>query len=97
MRSGEAQSWPTPSTVRPTATVTANNGGDYVASRRVLLNRYAAPWMLALHDLDLQAYSDILYDLLCEHAEEGGYVDPFLTEAGDATSKRQQVRTLFMF
>ena len=51
--------------------------------------------MLALHDLDLQVYSDILFDLLCEHSEEGGYQDPFLLEAGESASKSGQVSVAY--
>ncbi|KAH0583846.1 hypothetical protein H2248_009444 [Termitomyces sp. 'cryptogamus'] len=39
-----------------------NNGGDYLATRRALLLRYAKPWLLALHDLDSVAYASFIYD-----------------------------------
>ena len=97
VRSGEAQSWPASSSARPTASVTASNGGDYIASRRLLLSRYAGPWMLALHDLDITAYATILYDLLCEHAEEGGYVDPFRLDNSEIVARLRQVKFLHNF
>ena len=92
MRSGEAQSWPSQSLTRPTTTITASNGGDYVASRKALLQSYATPWMLALHDLDVAEYATILYDLLVEYAEEGTYTDPFfLGGGGEAEAKSRKV------
>lgn len=94
VRSGEAQSWPAQSSTRPTASVTASNGGDYIASRRALLSRYAGPWMLALHDLDIIAYAGILYDLLCEHAEDGGFTDPFRLESSESVANLRQVNSL---
>ena len=77
VRSGEAQSWPNQNMTRPSAAINASNGGDYVASRKALLQCYAAPWMLALHDLNIGEYGNILHDLLSEYAEEGTYTDPF--------------------
>ncbi|KAI0797914.1 hypothetical protein C8Q75DRAFT_845203 [Abortiporus biennis] len=70
VRSGvDIQPWPTHAKSRPTAT-SASNGGDYVASRRFLLSRYAAPWLLATHDHDVAMYPVLLYDILAEYAEE---------------------------
>lgn len=76
----EAQSWPAIANNRPVAN-TANNGGDYVASRRLLLTRYAAPWMLAFHDQDIAVYANLLYDLLAERAESS-LVDEFFLGSG---------------
>ena len=94
VRAGEAQSWPSQSIYRSSATVTASNGGDYVAGRRALLFNYAAPWMLALHDLDIAAYSTILYDLLAEYSDEGGYADPFSLGDSESILKWRQVTFL---
>jgi len=54
-----------------------NNAGDYVATRRALLNRYAIRWLLALHDLDVDRYTDLLYDLSAEIAGEFMIHDDF--------------------
>lgn len=72
----EIQPWPTATNNRPNVANTASNGGDYVASRRLLLSRYATPWMLAFHDRDITAYASLLFDLLAERAESG-FVDEF--------------------
>jgi hypothetical protein len=48
-----------------------NNGGDYVASRRGLLRRYAVRWLLALHDQDTALYAALIYDICSDMAEDG--------------------------
>lgn len=92
VRSGEPHAWPFQVQFRPSTTPVASNGGDYVASRRALLTRYAAPWMLALHDLDIAAYGQMLYGLLCEHAEEGAFHDAYFM--GDEDTKMVSYRPL---
>jgi hypothetical protein len=61
VRSGnELMPWPfSHSSSRPTPT----SGGDYVATRRALLTRYAARWLLAVHNLDIVSYAKLLYEL----------------------------------
>jgi hypothetical protein len=72
VRSGhDLHPWPLVEQPRPIPTSSMNNGGDYVASRRALLNRYASRWLLALHDLDVFRYADLLYELSAEIADEG--------------------------
>lgn len=88
VRSGEPQAWPIESQSRPHATPAASNGGDYVAGRRALLQRYAAPWMLALHDLDIDAYGKLVFELACEHAEEASFHDDYFLGSGGRTSVR---------
>jgi hypothetical protein len=46
-----------------------------VASRRALLNTYAAPWLLALHDQDPAIYAKLLFDLSAEIAEDAVITD----------------------
>ena len=75
VRSGEPQPWPPQIQLRPTVTAVPGNGGDYVATRRLLLTRYAVPWMLALHDQEIMAYATLIFDLLAEYAEEQMYWD----------------------
>ena len=77
VRSGEPQAWPIEVQARPHAKSIASNGGDYVAGRRALLTRYAAPWMLALHDLNIDTYGKLLFELACEHADEASYHDTY--------------------
>ena len=90
VRSGEPQPWPPQAQTRPTATAIPGNGGDYVATRRALLNRYTAPWMLALHDQNLGAYANTVFDLLTEYAEEQSFWDAALL--GDLPSEENMVR-----
>ncbi|KDQ60796.1 hypothetical protein JAAARDRAFT_173016 [Jaapia argillacea MUCL 33604] len=69
IRSGvEAQPWPSSSTARPTP-ASVHNGGDYVACRRVLLHQYAGRWLLALHDMDIDCYASLLFEVCVEISE----------------------------
>ena len=100
VRSGiEAQPWPAPINNRGTGG-SSNSGGDYVASRRALLQRYAAPWMLAFHDRDINAYANTLYELLVEHAE-GTYTDGYflrsLSETETQVRHNHQILLPFFF
>ncbi|KAG2054622.1 hypothetical protein BDR06DRAFT_982221 [Suillus hirtellus] len=72
VRSGfDGPVWPATHDVRRAQSSSTNNGGDYVAARRCLLSRYAARWLLALHDQDFVAYarllSDIIQDIASRH------------------------------
>ncbi|KAF8636667.1 hypothetical protein AX17_003473 [Amanita inopinata Kibby_2008] len=58
-------SWPPIFSSRPAAN-SVTNGGDYVAFRRVLHSRYAATWLLALHNQDSTLYAEMLYDSCAE-------------------------------
>jgi hypothetical protein len=63
VRSGsDAPVWPTTYDARRAPSSSVNNGGDYVAARHSLLSRYAARWLLALHDQDFVAYVQLLSD-----------------------------------
>lgn len=65
VRSGtDIRSWPSHVQPRAKAANAANNGGDYVASRRALLTLYASRWMYALHSLNIDDYATIVFDLL---------------------------------
>ncbi|KAG6879985.1 hypothetical protein C0992_008578 [Termitomyces sp. T32_za158] len=55
--------WPSSDRSRPPQSSLNNSGGDYLATRRALLSRYAKPWLLALHDLDPVAYASFVYDV----------------------------------
>ncbi|KAI0703614.1 hypothetical protein BC835DRAFT_1483812 [Cytidiella melzeri] len=91
VRSGEPQAWPIEVQARPYTTPIASNGGEYVAGRRALLMRYAAPWMLALHDLDIEVYGKLLFQLACEHSEEAAYHDPYFLGANRMKTKHSNV------
>ena len=95
VRSGvDAQPWPASTHSRPSAASSANNGGDYVAGRRALLSRYAARWLLALHDLDGNAYAMLVFDLLVEQAQELPVSDEFFLGKGrDTVEKRETIIT----
>ncbi|KAG2078289.1 hypothetical protein BDR04DRAFT_1131999 [Suillus decipiens] len=58
----DAPAWPITHGVRRAPNNSVNNGGDYIAARRSLLSRYAARWLLALHDQDFAAYVRLLLD-----------------------------------
>lgn len=62
--------WPAVLNGRPAPSSSANNGGDYVASRRALLSRYATPWLLALHNQDADKYCTLLYDICVDLTED---------------------------
>ncbi|KAH9856975.1 hypothetical protein C2E23DRAFT_892456 [Lenzites betulinus] len=95
VRSGaDLQPWPSANQSRPTAATSANNGGDYVAGRRALSNRYAARWLLALHDQGLDEYATVVFDLLVEHAQDLPIADDFFLGKGrDPVAKREVVVT----
>ncbi|TFY64018.1 hypothetical protein EVJ58_g2900 [Rhodofomes roseus] len=86
----EMPTWPSQSQTRPTTT-SSTNGGDYVAARRTLLEKHAAAWLLALHDLNVDSYATMLYDVLLDIAEDGDVVDEYFLgkEADDRQMKRQ--------
>ena len=89
VRAGTEQpSWPPHSQIR-TGAASSTNGGDYVAARRMLLERHAAMWLLSLHDLDMDNYATMLFDVLMDIAEEGEVVDEYFL--GKETDERQMV------
>lgn len=84
VRTGDLYAWPPQAQDRPTAAGAPGNGGDYVATRRSLLSRYVAPWMLALHDQNIMNYATMIFDLVTEFAEEQAYWDTsFLGERSE--------------
>ncbi|CDO71214.1 hypothetical protein BN946_scf184863.g9 [Trametes cinnabarina] len=93
VRSGtDAQPWPSSTYSRLTAASSANNGGDYVAGRRALANRYATRWLLALHDQGVDQYATTVFDLLVELAQDLPVADEYLLGKGrDPIEKRDIV------
>ncbi|PCH38065.1 hypothetical protein WOLCODRAFT_136025 [Wolfiporia cocos MD-104 SS10] len=94
VRSGtEIQSWPSQLQPRAPVANSANNGGDYVSSRRVLLSRYASKWLLALHDMDIDNYAAVIFDILEAQAMEDDVRDEYFLgkESDDRELKRRFV------
>ncbi|KAJ7774854.1 hypothetical protein B0H16DRAFT_1508657 [Mycena metata] len=67
----DSLSWPSAQSSRLAPASSVNNGGDYVASRRALLNRYAVKWLSEMHDQDPALYGELLYDICVEASQEG--------------------------
>lgn len=62
-------SWPSLPDFRSGASL-SSNGGDYVAARHALLSRFAAPWLLELHELDSVLYGQVVFDTCSEVAAD---------------------------
>lgn len=60
--------WPLHSDVR-SANI-SSNGGDFVAARRIILSRYALPWLLELHNLDSELYGRIAFQSCFQKADD---------------------------
>jgi hypothetical protein len=84
----ESIPWPSANNTRPAPASTVNNGGDYVASRRALLNQYAARWLLALHDQDIGVYANVLYEICTDLAEDASVYDKLLLGAREASAEK---------
>ncbi|EPQ58100.1 hypothetical protein GLOTRDRAFT_72136 [Gloeophyllum trabeum ATCC 11539] len=82
----EGRSWPSPHDPRHTPQSSTNNGGDYVACRRALLHQYATGWLLALHNLDMNAYACVIYDICAEFAHDNSPED-IMTQDRAATDR----------
>ncbi|KAF9815310.1 hypothetical protein IEO21_04673 [Rhodonia placenta] len=91
VRSGsDLQLWPPQILARSALASVANNGGDYIATRRTLLKRYAARWLLAFHDSDPYQYAAVLFTTLLALAEEGPVSDEYFL--GKETDQRRMDR-----
>lgn len=94
VRSGsDLQLWPPQILARSALASVANNGGDYIATRRTLLKRYAARWLLAFHDSDPYQYAAVLFTTLLALAEEGPVSDEYFL--GKETDQRRMVGVRF--
>lgn len=83
----DTHAWPNSLNLRSVPSSSVNNGGDYVACRKVLLTRYASRWLLALHDQDITLYSKLLYEIMADLASESdrpdalsNFLDPGISE-----------------
>lgn len=63
--------WPSSQFSRSAPASSINNGGDYVASRRALLTRYAMKWLSEMHDADPAQYGVFIYEICVEASQEG--------------------------
>ncbi|KAJ7449837.1 hypothetical protein FB451DRAFT_1286715 [Mycena latifolia] len=63
--------WPSSQSSRLAPANSVNNGGDYVASRRALLARYAVKWLSEMHDEDPALYGTLIYEICVEASQEG--------------------------
>lgn len=86
--------WPSVFNSRAAPANSNAGGGEYVACRRFLLSRFAAKWMLALHDLDQPLYAKSLFDQCVDIADEMNQqkVADLLTP--ETQSESQEVRRL---
>lgn len=82
----ESLPWPSTTNGRSAPAHAANNGGDYVASRRALLNQYVARWLLALHDQNISVYAKIIYDACADLAQDPSVDDSLLLGPRDANA-----------
>jgi hypothetical protein len=60
--------WPSLPDFRSGASNLSSNGGDYVTARHSLLSRFAAPWLLELHELDSVLYGQVVFNTCSEVA-----------------------------
>ncbi|KIY43409.1 hypothetical protein FISHEDRAFT_10379, partial [Fistulina hepatica ATCC 64428] len=76
VRTGENldRPWPPMRDSRPTDPGNKVNVGDYIAFRRHVLQRYAVPWLMYLHDQDPSLYGQWIYEICQEFSSEDDYV-----------------------
>ncbi|KAF7363482.1 hypothetical protein MSAN_01004100 [Mycena sanguinolenta] len=82
-------SWPSPQSSRLAPASSVNNGGDYVASRRALLNRYAVKWLSEMHDQDPALYGALMYQICVETSQEDSLDVDILTMPSQEERKRR--------
>lgn len=75
-QSRHSPTWPFLSDNRPAANGLASNGGDYVASRRSLLTRFALPWLFELHNLQPDFYCEVLFETCLQAAKDKDCLEP---------------------
>jgi hypothetical protein len=79
--------WPYDRKPRPSPT----SSGDYYALRRALRTRYAARWLLAVHNMDIPLYAKLLYELSFEISLDFSHGEIVSLASGTDNS---EVRTL---
>jgi len=66
---GHPQMWPLTDGRLNSANL-SSNGGDFVVARRLILSRYASPWLLEFHNLDSDLYDRIAFQSCLQMATE---------------------------
>ena len=64
------QMWPPHSDGPFGSSNASSHGGDFVVARRLILSRYAVPWLLELHNLDSNLYEKIAFQSCLQLADE---------------------------
>ncbi|KAJ7219313.1 hypothetical protein GGX14DRAFT_435653 [Mycena pura] len=88
----EQLAWPSATSSRLAPANPLHNGGDYVASRRALQNRYAAKWLSEMHDQDPALYAEFMYDICVEIAQEPTVDVDILRMSSQEEQKRRDAR-----
>lgn len=91
----EEEPWPKLSGPRLASNSLTNNGGDFVSARRLLLSRFAFPWLSQLHDLDTVFYCQIMFEACCRLAENTD-VDFETTNPFDRENNKKDASTLLL-
>ncbi|EJD06034.1 uncharacterized protein FOMMEDRAFT_119510 [Fomitiporia mediterranea MF3/22] len=77
----ENHAWPNNNPSRSTSSGSVNNGGDYVACRKSLLDKYATRWMFAIHCQDPDTYAQLLFDTISGIAMDSAWLNHELDSA----------------
>jgi len=65
-----SQMWPPHLDGRLNSANPSSNGGDFVVARRLIISRYASPWLLEFHNLDSDLYDRIAFQTCLQMATE---------------------------
>ncbi|KAL5490495.1 hypothetical protein ACEPAI_5328 [Sanghuangporus weigelae] len=64
----ENYAWPNKNPSRSTSSGSVNNGNDYVACRKTLLEKYATRWLFAIHCQDPDMYAAVVFKTVTDLA-----------------------------
>lgn len=76
----DSRSWPNVLPSRSLSSGSINNGNDYVTCRRILLSKYAARWLFALHCQNPDFYVSLLFDVITDLARDMDNFDDIVNE-----------------
>ncbi|KAF8311639.1 hypothetical protein DL93DRAFT_2168963 [Clavulina sp. PMI_390] len=65
---GTSPLWPWSLSDRLAYTTSTQSGGEYLSTRKLLLARFVTPWLRELHQLDPEAYVDIVFSYCSQSA-----------------------------
>lgn len=91
----EPLAWPSTNAARTASASAPNNGGDYVASRRALLNQYVARWLLALHDEDVNVYAKMVYGICADLVDDTLVDNTHLLGAKDIAAEKVRKPSIY--